>query len=404
MTRRPARTIGSALGIALAAMAMTGSAAPAQTAAVVTLCDRDDQAGAGVNLVTALATATDISFDCPAGSQLLWTATRELGGNGVATQVKIDGSNQGRPLTLVYGIPPTGDLLLSMIELYPGSGLDLIDVAMDGGPDLDYISMGVGSQGTLRISGGRYTGFRGAVDATRGELRVIGARFERNGSAVDIGDQTNIGLVSGSRFVDNYFGVSVTPGVPGLEYPQGPVYAVEGSLLEGNEIALSHCFEAACPDDASLSVANTVISHSTAGNTAVRGRSIRFVNDTFTDNQGDGLTVIGSGALSLENTILAGGQGVRCIGNITDLGHNIQAPSSSCGATIQVADPALSPLLEPTPGGPALGLGDPAACGAFPVNKRDFYRKPRLVSGTCSIGAVEGPISTPVLPPTTAPG
>ncbi len=127
--------------------------------------------------------------------------------------------------------------------------------------------MGVGSQGTLRVSGGRYTGFRGAVDSTRGELRVTGARFERNGSAVDIGDQTSLGLVSGEPFRGQLFGVSVTPGVPGLRVSRGARYtAVERlPLFEQNDVALSHCFEALCPDDASLSVANTVVSHSRLG-------------------------------------------------------------------------------------------------------------------------------------------
>jgi hypothetical protein len=403
MLRRSGRPVRVALIVALCAIAAAPSVVPAQSTAVVTLCDQDDQAGVGMNLVTALVTAKQISFDCPAGSRLLWTGTREIG-PVTPDQIRIDGSNQGRPLTLVYGIPPAGEQLLSMIELYPGSTLDLIDVSMDSGPDTEFISMGVGSQGMLRVAGGRFTGFRSAVDATRGELRVFGARFEGNHSAVAMQDRASLGLVTGNRFVDNYFGVSVGSGIPGLEYPASPVYTVEGSLFERNEIAVSHCFEAECPEGAQLTVANSVISNSASGNPAVRGRSVTLVNDTVTGNLGDGLVVIGGGRIALQNTILVAPDGVRCQGTITDLGHNLQSPGSSCGGTIPVADPGLTPLLEPTEGGPALGQGDTAACDGYPVNRQDFYRKPRLVNGTCSIGAVEGPIPPPVVPPPTREG
>jgi hypothetical protein len=269
---------------------------------------------------------------------------------------------------------------------------------MEVASEAEGIALGVGSQGTLRVVGGRFTGFRVALEATRGELRVTGARFESNGTAVDIQDRASLGLVSGSRFIDDAFGVAISPGVPGLAYPDRPVYTVEGSLFEREAIAISHCYEAPCPPAATLTVANSVISHSDPGLAAVRGRGVTLVNDTLTENAGDAIRVLPDGAVTVRNTILVGAGGVRCDGVLIDGGNDLQSPGSTCGATIPAADPVLSPLLEPLAGSPALGAGDVATCDRYPVSRRDFYRRSRLVAGTCSIGAVEGPIPQPVVP------
>lgn len=97
-----------------------------------------------------------------------------------------------------------------------------------------------------------------------------------------------------------------------------------------------------------------------------------------------------SGALTLRNTIVAAG---RCDGAITDGGHNLQFPGTSCGASIPDADPQLGPLQDNggrtlthaiAVGSPARNGGSDAHCAT--TDQRGILRPQQA---TCDIGAFE---------------
>lgn len=117
------------------------------------------------------------------------------------------------------------------------------------------------------------------------------------------------------------------------------------------------------------------------GNSATQGQSI--YRDTASSH---------NGAVSLKNTILvAGPLTSNCAGGVTDDGHNLQGPGTSCGTTIPTADPLLGPLTDNggrtqthalLPGSPAINAGTNDGCPA--TDQRGFRRV-----GICDIGAFE---------------
>lgn len=118
-----------------------------------------------------------------------------------------------------------------------------------------------------------------------------------------------------------------------------------------------------------------------SGNSAASGQSI--YRDTTSSR---------NGTVSLKNTMIANNALVSsCVGGVTDDGHNLQYPDTSCGASISTADPLLGPLTDNggrtqthalLPGSPAVNAGTNVGCPA--TDQRGF---PRL--GTCDIGAFE---------------
>jgi hypothetical protein len=87
---------------------------------------------------------------------------------------------------------------------------------------------------------------------------------------------------------------------------------------------------------------------------------------------------------------------------MTDGGHNLQWPGTSCGEAIPSLDPRLDPAglqdnggptqtIALLPDSPAIDAGDPGVCANPPVNGLDQrgYVRPGTGSTTCSIGAFE---------------
>jgi len=174
---------------------------------------------------------------------------------------------------------------------------------------------------------------------------------------------------------------------------------------------------AAIYNNGTLSVTNSTFS----GNSTVQGDgtiynsgTARLTNCTLSENGGavSNVPICGMfgcrGSITLTNTIIAESAGPSCGATdlftvpITDGGHNLQWPGTSCGETI----PSLDPLLDPAglkdnggptqtiallSGSPAMNGGDADVCASAPVNGVDErgYMRPGSGSSTCSIGAYE---------------
>ncbi|HET9223671.1 MAG TPA: choice-of-anchor Q domain-containing protein, partial [Roseiflexaceae bacterium] len=80
-------------------------------------------------------------------------------------------------------------------------------------------------------------------------------------------------------------------------------------------------------------------------------------------------------------SIVAHSTGANCTGGITATGSNLEFPGTSCGASIQQADPLLDTGLKANGGSiatmalqlgsPAINTGRNSICAAPPVNNQD---------------------------------
>src|ERR1700730_14736243 len=196
--------------------------------------------------------------------------------------------------------------------------------------------------------------------------------------------------------------------------------AVERSTFTGNSGDMGGAIMVGTPAIAlgSLSVVNSTFTGNTAASfgNAIKNFSTAFVtSSTLSDNPsstGDG-SISSTGTFTLQNSIVADGTPNNCsaAGPITDGGHNISWPDTSCpGLNV---DPNLGPLANN--GGPtqtlALPAGSPAVDGVpatgascFPTDQRGVTRPQ---GPNCDVGAFElqvAPTPTPVPPsPTGAP-
>ncbi len=375
---------------ALALAGILAAATPASAQSVVTLCAQDNQAGAGTNLDAALAAGGGIAFNCPAGSAILITSQKL-----VTVPTRINGMNRGQAIRLVNAIPFAAPAIPVMIQVMPAGSLEVADVEFSGSS----VGGALLSQGTLRVIGSGFTGFYDAVDVSRGDATIVNSRFEGNNLSVSVSLTAQRLRVTGGSFQGNSRGVAGAAGLPAIAVPPGRSYVVDRSIFADNVIAVQHCSGDDCPQPFDLVQANSLIVNSRPGNAAVRGRAIRLVNTTVAGNRGSGIAAEPGGSVVLANSIVSGNAGGNCAGSIAQQGPSLQFPGSSCGASVTSSDPGLSSLWEPADGGPAQGTADTARCASAPVNKIDYYAKPRLESGACSIGAVEKPLERPpVLP------
>jgi cysteine-rich repeat protein len=160
---------------------------------------------------------------------------------------------------------------------------------------------------------------------------------------------------------------------------------------------------------------NSVVDGANRGGGAISngGGTARLTNCTLNENgaaiwNGPSCNMFGRGcvygSVTLANTIIAESAGPSCGGTdpITDGGHNLQFPDTSCGETISSLDPLLDPAgvknnggptqtIALLPGSPAINAGDPDVCANPPVNGVDQrgYVRPGTGSSACSIGAYE---------------
>jgi predicted outer membrane repeat protein len=186
----------------------------------------------------------------------------------------------------------------------------------------------------------------------------------------------------------------------------GPV-TVTGSTFTGNLAVDGGAIYAL---EGTLTVANSTFSGNSAGDTHVGGGIVAIrglatiINSTFVGNSaGGGGAISGGQSITIINSIVANSpSGGNCCGAVTDGGHNLQFPGTSCGATVTSADPLLDPAgladnggptetIALQPGSPAIETGDDAVCAESPVNGVDQrgFARPGMDQTHCSIGAFE---------------
>ena len=153
------------------------------------------------------------------------------------------------------------------------------------------------------------------------------------------------------------------------------------------------------------------------------GSSASIVSSTITANgaQGGGGGIVAHGAITLDNTILAGntsrvGAYAECYdeslskgSDVVDgpAGHNLVGNPSGCAGLAKAADGDLVDATRPgllaladnggpidtvalQSGSPAIGAGDPASCAAAPVGDRDQRGEARRSAARgCDIGAYD---------------
>jgi predicted outer membrane repeat protein len=193
---------------------------------------------------------------------------------------------------------------------------------------------------------------------------------------------------------------------------------VERSTFTGNSGDMGGAIMVGTPANAvgSLSVVNSTFTGNTAASfgSAIKNFGTAVVTSSTLSNNGtpsDG-SISSTGTFTLHNSIVAdGAPNCSAAGPITDGGHNISWPDTSCpGLNV---DPNLGPLANN--GGPtqtmALPLGSPALDGvpatgaACPPTDQRGVSRPQ--GPNCDVGAFElqvAPAPTPVPPtPTAAP-
>ena len=373
--------------------------AVAQAITVVTLCNSDNQTGAGTNLNTALAAGGLIRFNCPAGSAIHVTSPKEIRSDTI-----IDGLNGNAPITLVHEIPSPGDhVFLPIFEINDrGISLEISDTHLIH-PDETTLGEAVQGIGSVRLVNVQVEGFYVGVDATLGDLRILNSQFTRNNLSITYTHNVHQVIILNSRFIGNSRGMAGSDGIFPDAVPPDQQISVGHSLFVDNSIAVQNCSADDCHVPFVVTVSNSILAQRPENTDnqafAVYGRSVRLVNSTILGFRHVGIFSDHGGEIYLSNTLVAN-NGTNCQGVIIDEGTNLQFPNSSCGLTIPSADPLLGQFLEPPPTSPATNAGDNTVCAGTLVGNRDFYYQSRPRAMHCSIGAVEGELlNPPALPP-----
>ena len=280
--------------------------------------------------------------------------------------------------------------------------------AGDGGAI--FLTRGVGAtMRKVQFRGNQAGANGGAIAAVwiqpqTGSVHIQHGRFERNtavraGGAVTVGEASGV-EIGGGAFIANSAGTG-----GGAVYVRQSRLSATGSLFRKNHAQSGGAIEALCMP-AMGRVANTIIAENTADTTGggYFGGNVQFVNTTFI---GNGSTSVQQGAycgapakIEFLNTILQGGMTGACAGadaqrTFADLGNNVQFPFATCGGTIRSAYPLLGAFFAPVrPWSPAGSAGNNVQCESAPINGRDVFGTHRPQGEQCSIGAVEGDLTT----------
>lgn len=375
---------------------VTPASAPAADATIVDSCGTVDDGGPGTSLADAIAAGVAISFDCP-DPVIIVTYPLQI-----ASDVRLDGSNAGRPIVLV----DRSTVLLASGKRRPAPVVEVEAGGSFWARNLTILGDGAGSLGTgivvwpggaLLADGLAFRELGLAVNAL-GPVRLRSSEFRDNRVGVLMAQAQGDARVETSRFVENEIGVQGG----GIALQPGYERVVDGVIFDGNGVAVAGCgYAGTCQDATYLSVANSLIRRSGAGHAAVEGGQVALVNSTVMDNLGAGVSDATGAPSSLLNTIVARNGDVNCATTIGSAVASLQWPGTSCGTSITVAFPALTALYEPPVGSPAYGAGDRLACVLQPVSGLDLFGQTRPRGDSCSIGAVEGQLNTPpVMPPT----
>lgn len=199
-----------------------------------------------------------------------------------------------------------------------------------------------------------------------GALTVSHSTFAGNSECgVSNGDDGGIATVTNSTFSNN--------GDEGGDI----INRIQGKLAVGNSTFAN------VNGSSSGGISNDVEGKLTVNNSTLHG--VPVINSEI------------DSTLTLKNTIVASSQaGNTCTGVVTDGGGNLSYPDATCPGVN--ADPLLGPLQDnggatltmlPGPGSPAIDAGNNATCAAPPVNGIDQRGIIRPVGPACDIGAVE---------------
>jgi predicted outer membrane repeat protein len=285
----------------------------------------------------------------------------------------------------------------------------------------------------VSILGGTYTNNTSSaeggalrVQTSSGLTTITGSLFANNtanggngGGAIFVQGNTN---VTDTTIRDNT--CAATAGGGGGIFVQGGstgTLSMTGCTVSGNRVNNSTASGGGVYNQGNLVVVNSTIHDNRAG----LGGGLAFVNgsptgsithSTITNNSaffgiasGGGVTITGTGTLSIGNTIIAGntlengGSGPDVGGTINSTGYNLI--ESTAGATINGTttgniyntspnlgalqfNGGLTATRLPNAGSPVINAGDPAFSGP-PANDQRGAGYPRVVGGRLDIGAVE---------------
>jgi cysteine-rich repeat protein len=259
---------------------------------------------------------------------------------------------------------------------------------------------------TLADGSGNYGGLGGGI-YNSGTLTLTNCTLSNN-SAETGGGIFNSGVLTLTNCTLN--GNSARGGSGGFgDGSGGGIYNSGGYSNEVGRLTLTNC---------TLS-GNSAVGE--GGGIANGVGVVTLTNSTLSENGGaisnlcaprpcDYCSYCQSGPVTLTNTIIAESAGPSCgeTDPITDGGHNLQYPGTSCGATIQSLDPLLDPAgltdnggptqtIALLPNSPAINAGDADVCANPPVNGIDQRGFARPASGhtQCSIGAYEADAVSP---------
>jgi predicted outer membrane repeat protein len=234
-------------------------------------------------------------------------------------------------------------------------------------------------------------------------LTILYSTFTGNtaemGGAIDIDDSVDstgktivqVGVTSFSRNVATGDGGAINAVSSALWVARG-AFADNKAGGNGGGVFMSNSAPLHSAFANSLFVRN-----SGASGSAFYGDDADFINSTADSNVG--LAIANNAPrppvhIKFTNSIVSNNPQGGCgpAGLFDDAGHNLQFPSSDCGASISVANPHLDSMYIPLPGSPPMGNGDLNVCMSPPINGRDVYGMGRPSGGACTIGAAEGDI------------
>jgi len=317
----------------------------------------------------------------------LLTANMMITGPG-ATQLTVNGTNASAVFTL------SGPITVSISGLTVTGGISAPDAA--------------GSAATLdltRVIVSNNTASNGGGIFSRGNLTVTSSLISGN-----TGSNSGGGIYAeGTLTVTDSTISGNRSGQGGSMNPASATVTVTRSTFTGNRDTART--GGIWLEGGSMLVTNSTFSGDTGASTgeitAISNATLTVINSTITGAAGvfnSGISSIAGSTVSLTNTILvgAGNQCKLASGTITSHGHNLSL-DTSCGLASTGDQQGVHPLLgalannggptltqEFRPGSFAIDVGDNTACAAFASDQRGAGF-PRVLFGTCDIGAVEYP-------------
>lgn len=204
------------------------------------------------------------------------------------------------------------------------------------------------------------------------ELTILGATFMGNTATIKGGA---VALVAGeAAIVHSLF--------KNNSAPVGAAVASQstGKLVIANSLVVENVATAVMPSQPDESA-------------AIYGANLSMANVTIANNRAIGLSSAGSSLAAFSNLIVSQNKPQNCldVARASFKGPNLQFGPASCDGASVNGDPLLDSFYVPSPGSPALHLGDLAVCRTSPVDSSDFVFQPRTNHNFCALGAYERP-------------